>query len=76
MPLIINPAQERLAKEAKDGLIMDEKNLARTLFTNSFCGDPTKSITAEQAFDEARHFVRVQTSRFPLNNTGDGRGNE
>lgn len=73
MPIIINPAQERLVKEAKDALIMDEKNLARTIFTNSFFGN-SNGMTATQAFEDAAYFIREQTRRFPLNDTVDGRG--
>lgn len=75
MSLIINPAQERLVKEAKDGLIMDEKNLARTIYANSFFGN-SNGMSPTQAFEEARYFVAEQTRCFPLNNTADGRGNE
>lgn len=70
MSIIINPAQERLVKEAKDALIMDEKNLARALFIQH------SQYTAVQAFDEAADFIREQTRRFPLNNTTDGRSKE
>ena len=78
MSIIINPAQERLAKEAKDGLILDEKNLARTVFTNSYFSakNPSQALSAEEAFDAAASFVREQTRRFPLNNTVDGRSKE
>lgn len=75
MSLIINPAQERLVKEAKDGLIMDEKNLARTIYANSFVGN-NNGMDPLQAFEEARYFIAEQTRRFPLNNTVDGRSKE
>lgn len=75
MSIIINPAQERLVKEAKDALIMDEKNLARTIFTNSFFGN-SNGMSPMQAFEDAAYFLAEQTRRFPLNDTVDGRGKE
>jgi hypothetical protein len=67
---IINPFEEKILKDAKDALIMDEKNLARALFIQH------SEYTATRAFDEAACFIAEQTRRFPLNNTVDGRSKE
>lgn len=73
MSTIINPAAERQLQAANDARIADTKNLARTLFSNSYFGGRTDRLSDREAFDLADGFMREQAKRFPKNETADGR---
>lgn len=64
--IILNPYQEKKDQEARDGLVMDTKNLARNLVIQHL-------ISPSEAFDRATAFVAEQSRRFPANDTVDGR---
>lgn len=70
MPTLINPFREKADRDARDAIIMDIKNLARTLYIQN------EPYTPAQAFGAAVLFIEEQSRRFPKNDTLDGRSKE
>lgn len=70
MLTLINPFQEKADRDARDAIVMDIKNLARTLYIHN------EQYLPEQAFDAAALFIAEQSRRFPKNDTLDGRSKE